>query len=112
MFTYMMTKRFWGPALNDRRLVERRPVDFYAVEVSHGGRYLRRISNVSGSGLLLEDRLTTRRPGAIVELELPRPDNGPVRVKAEVVRVTRGGQVGLRALEGERLYGLGGSVAL
>ena len=108
----MTTKRFWGPALNDRRSVGRRAVDFYAVEVSQGGRYLRRISNVSKGGLLLEDRLTTRRPGAILDLELPRGDNTPVLVKAEVVRVTRGGQMGLRALGGEKLDGLGGSLDL
>ena len=112
MYQYMTTKRFWGPALNDRRSVGRRAVDFYAVEVSHGGRYLRRISNVSGSGLLLQDHLTVQRPGAIMELELPRQDNRPVRVRAEVVRVTRGGQVGLRALDGQRFHGLGGSVDL
>lgn len=112
LFEYMTTKRFWGPALNDRRSVGRRAVDFYAVEVAQGGRYLRRISNISRSGLLLEDRLTVQRPGAIMELELPRQDNLPVRVKAEVVRVTRSGQVGLRALDGQRFHGLGGSVDL
>jgi hypothetical protein len=108
----MNTLRFWGPSKTDRREVGRRPVDFYAVELSHGGRYLRKITNVSRSGLLLEDKLNTQRPGEIMELLLPRPDTDPVRVKAEVVRVTQAGQVGLRTLGGQSLAGLGGSVNL
>lgn len=108
----MTTKRFWGPARRDRRSVDRRTVDFYAVELSHGGRYLRRIRNISGSGLLLEDRLNAQVLGAIMELELPRLDATPVRVKAEIVRITRAGQVGLRALDGQRLSGVGGIVEL
>ncbi|MBC8133019.1 MAG: PilZ domain-containing protein [Deltaproteobacteria bacterium] len=108
----MITKRFWGPANPDRRAVGRQAVDFYGVQLSHGGRYLRRITNISRTGLLLEDRLNTQRPGEIMELELPRTDAVPVRVVAEIVRVTRGGQVALRALGGQRLSGLGGSVDL
>ena len=112
MFADMTTKRFWGPENADRRAVGRRAVSFYGVELSHGGRYLRKITNVSRGGLLLEDKLRMRRPGQIMELLLPRPDTAPVRIQAEVVRVTRGGQVGLRALGGQRLYGLGGAVDL
>lgn len=108
----MITKRFWGPENRDRRAMGRRPVDFYAVELSGGGRYLRRITNVSRSGLLLEDGLKLSQPGQVLELLLPRPDTSPVRIQAEVVRVTRGGQVGLRALGGQRLTGLGGEVDL
>ena len=108
----MVTKRFWGPAVRDRRSVGRRAVDFYAVEVSHGGRYLRRITNISRNGLLLEDRLSAPPPGTIMELELPRGDSPPAHVKAEVVRVTDGGLVGLKALDGDRLSGLGGEVDL
>jgi len=108
----MTTKRFWGPARADRRSVGRRAVDFYAVELAHGGRYLRRITNISWTGMLLEDRLNTQPPGTIMELELPRPDAVPVRVKAEIVRVTRGGQVALRTVGGQRLSGLGGTVDL
>jgi hypothetical protein len=107
----MITKKFWGQA-KDRRSVERRPVDFYAIEVENGARYLRRITNLSLTGLLMEDRMNTQRPGAIMELELPRPDAVPVRLKAEVVRVTPAGQVALRSLGGQGLHGLGGSVEL
>src|SRR5216110_794970 len=98
----MTTKRFWGPAFDDRRGVQRAAVDFYAIELSNGARYLRRICNVSDSGLLLEDRLSVQKPGAIVHLELPRPNGDPVTVEAEVVRVSRAG-VGVRALGGASL---------
>jgi hypothetical protein len=108
----MVTKRFWGPASPDRRSVGRRTVDFYAIELSHGGRYLRRISNISKNGLLLEDRLNTHRPGGIMELELPRLGGSPVRLKAEIVRIAAGGHLGLRALDGQGMAGLGGSVDL
>jgi hypothetical protein len=108
----MNTLRFWGPANPDRRSVGRDPVDFYAVELSQGGRYLRKIKNVSRTGLLLEDALRMQRPGQVIELLLPRPDTAPMRIKAEVVRVTGAGQVGLRTLEGQRLSGLGGEVDL
>lgn len=108
----MLTKRFWGPAIPDRRSVSRRAVDFYAVELSHGGRYLRRISNVSRTGLLLENRLNAQPLGSVMELELPRRDAQPVRVKAEIVRFTEHGQLGLRALNGQRMYGLGGHLDL
>ncbi len=108
----MTTNRFWGPANPDRRSVGRRTVDFYAIELSHGGRYLRRISNISNNGLLLEDRLNAQRLGGIMELEVPRPGGTPVRVKAEIVRIARGGQLGLRALDGQGLSGMGGTVDL
>jgi hypothetical protein len=109
--TDMMTKRFWGPAFDDRRGVKREAVDFYAIELLNGARYLRRICNVSGSGLLIEDRLTVQKPGAIVHLELPRPEGEPIKVDAQVVRVIRGG-VGVRALGGTSLEGLGGTIDL
>jgi len=107
----MTTLRFWGPAFEDRRGVRREAVDFYAVELSNGARYLRRICNVSGTGLLLEDRLSGKQPGSIVHLELPRTDGEPVKVDAEVVRIGRTG-VGVRALGGATLEGLGGSIDL
>ena len=107
----MTTLRFWGPAFDDRRGVRREAVDFYAVELSEGGRYLRRIRNVSGSGLLLEDRLSGKQPGTVVHLELPRPDGERVKVVAEGVRVARLG-VGVRALGGASLEGLGGAIDL
>jgi PilZ domain len=108
----MITKRFWGPALRDRRAVGRRAVDLYAVELVRGARYLHRICNLSDSGLLLEDRLRLQRPGGIMELELPQQEGAPVRVTAEVVRLTDGGQVGLRAIETDRLAGVGGTLDL
>ncbi len=108
----MITQRFWGAAIKDRRSVGRRTVDYYAVEVSHGGRYLRRIMNISRTGLLLEDRLGAQPAGAIMELELPRGNSLPVRVQAEVVRVTTAGQVGLRAIGDDRLSGVVGAVDL
>ncbi|MES1172102.1 MAG: PilZ domain-containing protein [Bacteroidota bacterium] len=108
----MITKRFWGPENRDRRAVGRSSVDFYAVELSHGGRYLRKITNISRSGLLIEDRLRMSQPGEVMELLLPRPHTTPFRIQAEVVRVTGAGQVGLRALGGQRLSGLGGAVDL
>ena len=107
----MTTLRFWGPAFEDRRSVRREAVDFYAIELSNGARYLRRICNVSGSGLLLEDRMSVQTPGAIVHLELPRPDGDSVTIDAEVVRVGRTG-VGVRALGGASLDGLGGAIDL
>lgn len=73
---------------------------------------MRKIKNVSRSGLLLEDGLRMQRPGQVMELLLPRRDTEPVRVKAEVVRVTKAGHVGLKALGGQRLYGLGGQLDL
>jgi hypothetical protein len=105
----MITKKFWSQA--DRRGITRVPVDFYAVELSGGARYLRRICNVSDGGLLMADPLTTKRPGAIVHLELPRIGASPVKVDAEVVRVAGGG-VGVRALDGASLAGLGGAIDL
>jgi PilZ domain len=110
--TDMVTKRFWNPGNGERRSVGRKAVDFYAVELSHGGRYLRKITNISRGGLLIEDRLRLHQPGQIMELELPRTDTAPIRIHAEVVRVTGAGQVALRALNGQRLYGLGGTVNL
>jgi hypothetical protein len=104
--------RFWGPANPDRRSVGRKPADFFAIELSQGGRYLHRIKNISRTGLLMEDPLRVQRPGQIMDLLLPRRDTEPVRVKAQVVRVTKAGHIGLKALGNTRLYGLGGNVEL
>jgi hypothetical protein len=96
----MMTKRFWGPAIQDRRGGRRVPAGFYAVKLAGGARYLRRVTDVSGDGLLLESPLGDEQPGEVVELELPRASaEQPVRVKAEVVRVTPQGKVGVRRLD-------------
>lgn len=96
----MNTKRFWAPSLDDRRARRRVTANFYAIELAGGGRYLRRVENVSRDGLLLQSPLADEQPGQIVELELPRGrDVEPVRVKTEVVYVTPTGQVGLRRLD-------------
>ncbi|HEX2660657.1 MAG TPA: PilZ domain-containing protein [Polyangia bacterium] len=106
------TKTIWGTPVTDRRGITRVPVDFYAVELSAGARYLRRICNVAGRGLLLADPLTEKKPGAIIHLELPRIGSSPLTVDAEVVRVTDGA-VGVRTLAGgASLEGLGGRIDL
>lgn len=108
----MNTKRFWNPLVADRRSVVRQRVDFYGVELYGGARYLRKIRNVSDVGLMLEDRLTFQHPGRIMELELPRHNDYPVRVRAEVIRVTASGEIGLRTIGGPWMDGLGGHIEL
>ena len=96
----MNTKRFWAPSVDDRRARRRVSANFYAIELAGGGRYLRRVENVSRDGLLLQSPLGDEAPGQIVELELPRgAENEPVRVTTEVVYVTPHGQVGVRRLD-------------
>src|SRR4051812_30841830 len=99
----MNTKRFWAPSFDDRRARRRVSANFYAIELAGGGRYLRRVEDVSRDGLLLQSPLGDEKPGQIVELELPRAGQGgkeaPVRVTTEVVYVTPDGQVGLRRLD-------------
>src|SRR6476659_2620014 len=95
----MTTQRFWGPVFDDRPARTRRSADFYAIELARGGRYLRRVRNVSKDGLLLESPFADERPGQTLELELPRSrPQRPVRVVAEVVRVTPDGEIALRRL--------------
>jgi len=113
----MNTKRFWAPPTEDRRSRHRLAADFYGVELSNGGRYLRRITNVSRDGLRLENPLGDEQPGQIIELELPRigADDPVTRVKAEVVHVSPEGNVGLRRLESTKpldVEELGGDIAL
>ena len=96
----MNTKRFWAPSFDDRRARRRVSANFYAIELAGGGRYLRRVANVSRDGLLLQSPLADEQPGQIVELELPRGlGEEPVRVTTEVVYVTANGQVGVRRLD-------------
>jgi PilZ domain len=96
----MNTKRFWSPSADDRRARRRVSASFYAIELAGGGRYLRRVENVSRDGLLFQSALGDEQPGQIVELELPRgEEHDPVRLKAEVVYVTADGQVGVRRLD-------------
>jgi len=49
--------------------------DFYAIELVGTGRYLRRVANVSGDGLLLETPLADETPGQRLDLVLPRKWN-------------------------------------
>jgi hypothetical protein len=116
----MVTKRFWAPLSErseDRRAGRRLPANFYGVELSQGGRYLRRITNVSEDGLLLENPLGDERPGQVIDLELPHLNAAEplTRTRVEVVYVTPEGHVGVRRLEqtepleAERL---GGPIAL
>jgi hypothetical protein len=97
----MNTKRFWASSVDDRRARRRVSANFYAIELAGGGRYLRRVENVSRDGLLLQSPFADEQPGQIVELELPRGAEGsePVRVTTEVVYVTSQGQVGVRRLD-------------
>jgi PilZ domain len=111
----MDTLRFWKLAsggIGDRRLVLRQRVNFYGVEVSGGARYLRKIRNLSRQGMMMEDRLAFQQPGAILELELPRRQQQPLRVRAQVVRVSGRGEVGLRTLDAPLLDDVGGSIDL
>jgi hypothetical protein len=108
----MDTKRLWNPLIAERRAVARRRVDFYAVELVAGARYLRKIRNVSADGLLLEARLVFQHPGRIMELELPRHDDHPLRVRAKVVRVTPAGEIGLRTIGRPWMDGVGGHIEL
>jgi hypothetical protein len=113
----MVTKRFWAPPPEDRRHLRRSPADFYGVELSGGGRYLRKITNVSRDGLLLENPLGDEQPGQIIELELPRMSEAhpTTRVRGEVVYVTADGNVGVRRLDSTKPFEverLGGPIAL
>ena len=107
----MNTKRIWNPSTSDRRALTREAVDFYAVELSDGARYLRKVRNVSPGGLLMEDKLRYQRIGAVMELELPRADALPLRVRAEVTRITARGDIGLRTVSGPPLDGARGKAA-
>jgi hypothetical protein len=97
----MHTKLFWIPKAAERRTRRRSAGGFYAIELMSGGRYLRRVANVSHDGLMLESPLADERPGQVLELELPRRGlEPPMRVKTQVVRVS-GGTVGIRRLDSD-----------
>ena len=115
----MKTKKIWREDLHpdqpERRVRQRVAANFYAIELAGTGRYLRRVANVSGSGLLLDNPLADETPGQRVDLVLPRgEDNPPLQVSAEVVYVRPTGQVGLRVLSASPLPvdTLGGPLAL
>lgn len=97
----------------DRRAEPRVPADFYAVELRGSSRYFRLVRNVSRTGLLFENRIADEKPGEMVELELPRRGaEPPVRVRAEVVRVSVDGTIGVRLLDAADPDSLGGKLGL
>jgi hypothetical protein len=110
----METKRIWRRDLEEKRIERRVPADFYAVELAVGARYLRKVTNVSGDGLLIESPLGDERPGQTVDLELPRlQGEQPLRVQGEVVYVKGDGKVGVRVTSAPLPVGaLGGREAL
>ncbi|MFL5307745.1 MAG: PilZ domain-containing protein [Polyangia bacterium] len=110
----MTTKRVWRRDVEEKRVGRRLPANFYAIELADGARYLRHISNMSKDGLLMESPLADERPGQTVELELPqRKSDQPLRVKGEVVYVTRDGRVGIHVTSPSLpVESLGGSESL
>jgi hypothetical protein len=98
----MTTKKIWRRQVEERRVGRRVAANFYAIELEGRGRYLRRVTNVSGDGMLLENPLGDELPGQILELELPTKTGGDeagdetLRVQAEVVYVKPDGRVGVR----------------
>jgi hypothetical protein len=92
----MVTKRIWRHEMEEKRGRRRQPADFYAIQLAEGARYLRHVANVSHDGLLMMSPLGDEQPGEKLELELPqRAGEEPLRVKGEVVYVTRDGRVGI-----------------
>src|SRR3954464_11126202 len=90
----MTAEHIWR--VENRRTARRFVADFYAVELSGGARYLRRVKNFSDEGLRLENPLADAFPGQHVELELPRQAELPLRVEGEIVSLTPEGRVGIR----------------
>ena len=100
--------------------------NFYAIELEGQARYLRRVTNVSGDGLLLENPLGDELPGQTIELELPtktpggqgqgegqRDSEETLRVQGEVVYVKPDGRVGVRITSAPLpIESLGGRLAL
>jgi hypothetical protein len=114
----MKTQKIWTHDVKsdrpERRVRRRVAANFYAIELVGSARYLRRVENVSGDGLLIETPLGDETPGQRLDLVLPRGEDNPLQVSAEVVNVRPGGHVGLRVLSAAPLpvESLGGSVAL
>ena len=114
----MKTQKIWTQDVKsdrpERRVRRRVAANFYAIELVGSARYLRRVENVSGDGLLIETPLGDETPGQRLDLVLPRGEDNPLQVSAEVVNVRPGGHVGLRVLSAAPLpvESLGGSVAL
>jgi len=96
----MKSKKMVRDPGRERRVRRRVATDFYAIELEGNARYLRRVSNVSDDGLLLENPLGDRQPGRTMDLVLPTKGKAggrlAVRVQAQVVNVRPDGQIGLR----------------
>jgi hypothetical protein len=118
----MTTKKIWRRQLEERRVRRRVAANFYAIELEGRARYLRRVTNVSGDGLLLENPLGDELPGQTIELELPTTTPGgqgdgdgeeTLRVQGEVVYVKPDGRVGVRITSAPiPIESLGGRLAL
>jgi hypothetical protein len=106
----MTAEHIWR--VENRRTGRRFVADFYAIELSGGARYLRRVKNFSDEGLLLENPLADQFPGQHVELELPRQGELPLRVEGEIVYVTAEGRVGIRVTSPLPVDTLGGRIPL
>jgi hypothetical protein len=106
----MTAEHIWR--VENRRTGRRFVADFYAIELSGGARYLRRVKNFSDEGLLLENPLADAFPGQHVELELPRQGQLPLRVEGEIVYVTAEGRVGIRVTSPLPVDSLGGRIPL
>jgi hypothetical protein len=106
----MTAEHIWR--VENRRTGRRFVADFYAIELSGGARYLRRVKNFSDEGLLLENPLADAFPGQHVELELPRQGELPLRVEGEIVYVTAEGRVGIRLTSPLPVDSLGGRIPL
>ena len=106
----MTAEHIWR--VENRRTGRRFVADFYAIELSGGARYLRRVKNFSDEGLLLENPLADAFPGQHVELELPRQGELPLRVEGEIVYVTAEGRVGIRVTSQLPVDTLGGRIPL
>jgi hypothetical protein len=98
--------------VENRRTGRRFVAYFYAIELSGGARYLRRVKNFSDDGLLLENPLADAFPGQQVELELPRQGQLPIKVQGEIVYVTPEGRIGIRVTSPLPVDSLGGRIPL
>jgi uncharacterized protein (TIGR02266 family) len=85
---------------NDRRKATRVPVEFFLEERTGDALYYQRATNLSISGVYLEQTLP-HPPGTRVDLQLRLPgDPAPIRLKGEVVnRASRDVGMGVRFVE-------------
>ena len=83
----METKRIWRRELEEKRVERRVPADFYAVELSEGARYLRKVIErfgaMASSSKALARRRTARADGRS-RAAAPLEGEEPLRVQGEV----------------------------